>query len=218
MAKKDYKSEFQERPGEDPKIHGIIYRLAEKPIYKFTKRELDEMLTYLQREVRIRMSEIRKAGLEYDSPAYMYIKKNKISTYKPRSGNSNAYRKAVKDAVDFLHSKTSTVKGASEYSDWQEENIGRNLTKREKKIIWKNIHDAETNYSNKFVTHGYGYVMKRIAEETKKSGFSRFDENKIKEIMGTLSEERKVEIKEAQSEVDMPWNKGEDLQKEYNNL
>lgn len=214
---KDYHEKLYVRDETPSKIQDIFDLVRERPLPTFTVKELKEMLKPLQREVRVRMSELRQTGLDVDSPAARYIRHERISMYKPREESKATYMKAVRDMVNFLSSRTSTVKYAKAYSDWVKENIG-DLPLKERRRIWKNIHNAEKEYATEYERIGYGYVIKRVAEITKADDFEVYDEDKLKEIMNKLSEEHRMNISEAQKGVEMDWTRGEDLQKEYDKL
>lgn len=213
------REELYPREGQSPEIKTIFDAIERTPLPNFSKKELQSMLTVLQKEVRTRISELRKNDLLEDSRAYQHIKRYNISTYAPRQKTRAAYMNAVKESVDFLSAKTSLVEGATNYRNWLEETFGVNLTKDQKKKIWKNIHTAEKDYATKFEQHGYGMVMQHIAEATKGSDYTKFSPAKIKKILDELGEERRATVAKLQEGVKEPWaNKREDLHKEYDKL
>lgn len=214
---KDYHEHLYLRGNTPEQIQDIFDLVREKPLPAFTVKELKEMLKPLQREARARMSELRERGLDTDSPAARYLKHERISLYKPRQENKATYMKAVRDMVNFLSSKTSTAEHAEKYAEWVKENIG-DLPLKERRKIWKNIHNAEKEFANKHEILGYGYVIKRVSEITKDNKFKVFSPNQLGTIMDKLLEEHRMSIREAQKGVEMDWTREEDLMKEYDNL
>lgn len=214
-----YHEEFMIREGQPQELNKVVAKIGRTPLYNFKKSELESMLKVLQREVRTRISEIRKNELAYDSPAYQYIKRNKISTYAPRQNTRQAYMKAVRDAVDFLHSKTSLVEGAKQYRTWLNNTIGEDLSLKEKRSIWRNVHRAEEKYAEKFIQHGYGMVIKHIAEVTKKNGYKKYNEQELKNILDEFTENQRQVTAKLREGVKDEWaTKREDLEKELNSL
>lgn len=216
-SKNDYHQNLYVRAETPPQIHDIFEAVKNKPLPAFTVKELKDMLKPLQREARERVSELRKTGLDVDSPAARYLKHEKISLYKPRNETKNTYMKAVRDMVNFISSKTSIVEHAEAYSEWVKENIG-DLPLKERRRIWKNIHNAEKEFSNHHEILGYGYVIKRVSEITKDNSFKVFNQGQLGEIMKRLMEEHRMSVFEAQKGVEMDWTREEDLMKEYDSL
>lgn len=213
----DYHENLYLRDTTPEQIQDIFDAVRNKPLPAFTVKELKDMLKPLQREARARVSELRKTGLDVDSPAARYLKHEKISLYKPRNETKSTYMKAVRDMVNFLSSKTSLVEHAEVYSAWVKENIG-DLPLKERRKIWKNIHNAEKEFSNHHEILGYGYVIKRVSEITKDTNFKVFSPSQLGEIMNRLMEEHRASIFEAQKGVEMDWTREEDLMKEYDSL
>lgn len=128
-----------------------------------TRNELKQLAIPIIREAKKRVRALEAAGLT-DSPAYQeYIvqKKMRVSA---AGKDTNTLKNEVREAVFFLGTTTSTVKGAREYNEWLDDHLGAFTTKDERTEIWKVVHKFEESHTGHFINFGYDMAIRKIAQ------------------------------------------------------
>lgn len=121
----------------------------------FTRKELKQIANPIIREAKKRVRDLEKAGLT-DSPAYRYLIRNEVKLT-VAGDNTNAIKHNIKEAVEFLKSKTSTVAGTREFFNKTiDEWVGNETTMEQREKIWDTYHRLEQIHPGYFLKETYG--------------------------------------------------------------
>lgn len=132
-----------------PQLTKAMKAIEDNGVSIQSREQLKRIANPIIREAKRRMRELEKAGLT-DSPAYRYIKKNKIDIT-AAGKNLNNIRRNVMQAYNFLIRKTSTVKGATDFLEsttnkW----AGINTTREQREAIWDLFSRLEDRHAGHF--------------------------------------------------------------------
>lgn len=209
MPRKEYLGEFYTRPETEMgrALNKAVKRVGEVGVSRMDRTELKQVGLPIIREARARIRQLEEHGLT-DSPAYQYIKTQglNIST---AGKDINTIRTNVMQAYNFLHTKTSTVEGASEYSRWLDEHIGADLATEEKEAIWDAVHRFEETHPQRFMNFGYDEMIKRISHMAKRVGYDA--DNIYAGLKELLEKEAKLDdtgFDPADAMRTAPWYRG----------
>lgn len=171
-------------------LNRAIKRIGDIGVQNFDRKELKQVGLPIIREARARMRQLESCGLT-DSPAYIHMKNLdiKIST---GGQDLNTIRQNVMQAYNFLHTKTSTVEGASHYSSWLDSHLGSDTTVEQREKIWDVVHRFEETHPQHFINYSYDETIKRIGRLSK---LADFDADKAYEgLLNLLEKERELDV------------------------
>lgn len=171
--------------GKQPQLNRSIYYVGTHGIAGLDRETLKQIARPIIREANLRLRMIEDAGLETSSPAYQFIKRQLNDGKLSASGkDTNTIKNNLRLAYDFLHTTTSTVEGAKEYSRWLDRAIGTDLTENEKTFIWKLVHKFEDEYPQRYMNYEYDETIKIISTVARNTGFDQqAAEEAIKKIL-----------------------------------
>ena len=153
-------------------LNRALYLVGSKGIRGLDRTELKQVARPIIRETNLRMRRIEQENLINSSPAYQFIARQ-LGGKKPSVGgnNINVIKNNLRLAYDFLHTSTSTVEGAKEYSRWLERTLGGGLSEDEMTSIWQIVHKFEDTHPQKFMNYEYDESIKIISNVARKTGF-----------------------------------------------
>lgn len=133
----EFLRQYYEREGESARLHRAVYRVGTTNLSNLTQKQLRELATPILKEVRERMKILKAHGLT-DSPAYNYMVTQAPTMRLTTDDSRQSIMNKLREGYTFLHSKTSILENAEEYSMWLDEHLGTYTTqKKEKKSgIW----------------------------------------------------------------------------------
>lgn len=157
-----------------PQLSKAMKAIEDNGVSVQSREQLKRIANPIIREAKRRMRELEKAGLT-DSPAYRYIKRNKIDLTAAGT-NLNLIRRNVMQAYNFITRKTSTVKGATDFLEsttnkW----AGMSTTREQREAIWDLFSRLEDRHAGHFDKEVYSsgelsadiYVMSEVLRAKK---------------------------------------------------
>lgn len=198
--------------GKQPALNRALHIIATQGLRKLNERELKSIGLPIIREVKLRMREIEKAGLESYSRAYRYMKDNNLKVSLAGDDN-NAIKHELLEAFNFLHTKTSTVEGTLDYKKWLTRTMDGEVADDEAKIIWKMVHLFEKEKPERFINFNYDEAIKIISKVSRDVNFNSGEiERRVREIFDNYMDEPDIPM---EWEDDSPWFRREGFTKEF---
>lgn len=152
---------------------GQLANMSLEQFNKLTADEAKQALAIVRRSVNQRIRRLN-AGTDYSSPALEAMKQSGGTRLKAASSSRNENLAELKRGINFLNSKTATVKGSRLHFEQAKENLGlsENATKEDIREAYDTFHKAQSEYggllSQESGAERYAALKRKIGQWSEK--------------------------------------------------